>query len=519
MIWILYLIGAFLAIGILKDFFGMVKYFNKYRTQGIGISFTPLIGLVRYFITRDKKDGLAGFRSLIKNMKKDEDLVALNDILGTEPVLFIKSGKLLKELCSKDNECCEREIPFALPVNLGFMLKTGPEALKLRKIFSKFFVQKHLEKITPMIEKLVQQKVKLIKKEILKQTGKDSKKFGKVEMQKYWKDLFSELINYIMFGNEDYPEVKGMTIPRAVEYLISETTKDVDNHPLNLVFFNIPAKLGILPRCKELKQLSKNIDKACLDMYKKRTKLSPEQRGSNLIDIMVDHNLNCPEDEVLDENMIAGNLFLFQMAGMDTSRQVTLSSLYLLSKRPELASDLHSAVNKYLFNNGEKKFIGDLDCLDKSTYLNNFLKEALRMFAAVALGFPRVATKNFKLGKYKIYKGTGLLMMFSGPQYNSENFEDPYEFKVDRFADAQKLAKASRNGNYIPFSSGNRECIGKYLAEIFVKVGLSHFLKEFEVDRVEGFDPKREFEFTYGYKECWIKARPRGEVVNGGDSE
>ena len=519
MIWILYLLGAFVTIALLKDLFGMVKYFNKYRTQGIGLRFNPVIGNVRYFITKDKKDGMAGFKKLLKSMKKDEEVVALNHIFLPEPVLFIKSGKLMKEFLAKDNEYCTRRLPFTMPVNIGFILKAGPEALKLRTIFSKFFVQKHLEKITPMIEKFVMQKLKVIKKDLRKGNSKDSKKFTKIELQKYWKDLFSELVNYIMFGNEDYPEVDGMTIPRAVEHLIKVSTLEIHQHPLNRLFFTIPAKLGLLPRCQEMKDLAKKIDKACLDMYRKRTKLAPEQRSSNLIDLMVEHNLNCPEDEILNEEMIAGNLFLFQIAGMDTSRQVTLSSLHVLSKRPELAQNLHSDVNNQMFKDGEKKIIGSLEGLEKSTYLNNFLREALRMFGAVPLIFPRTATKNFKLGKYKIYKGTSFMVFLTGPQYDAETFKDPKEFKVDRFADPQTFAKASRHGNYLPFSSGNRECIGKYLAEIFIKVGLCHFLKEFEIAEVEGFDPKIEFAFTYGLKDCWVKARPRGEVTSGGDSE
>ena len=81
MIWILYLIGAFIVIALLKDLFGMVRYFNKYRPKGIGLRFNPVIGNVRYFITKDKKDGLAGFRDLLKSMKKDEEVIALNHIL------------------------------------------------------------------------------------------------------------------------------------------------------------------------------------------------------------------------------------------------------------------------------------------------------------------------------------------------------------------------------------------------------------------------------------------------------
>ena len=451
-------------------------------------------------------------------MKKDEQLVAVNHISSSEPFFMVKSGELMKQLTAKD-EYFERDNPLDLPVNLGFMMKSGPEALKHRRIFSQFFVQKHLDKITPMIEKYTIQKVELIKKDLLKQSGGDPQKFVKVEMQKYWRELFSEIVNYIMFGNKDYPEIDGMTVPKAVAHLIGITTKEINQNPINLLLFTIPSRLGLLPQCKPMKELYEKIEKACIEMYRKRTRLSPEERSCNLVDLMVEHNLNCPEDEVLDEEIIKGNLFAFQIAGMDTSRQVTLTTLHYLSKHPDLYSELSNEIRKSLFQGGEAKMIGGLENLDNSVYFNNFLREALRLFSAVPLAFPRIAKKNIKIGKYKIYKGSSFMMAFTGPQYNPENFRDPKTFKVDRFADTQKLAKDLRKGTYIPFSSGNRECIGKYLAEIFIKVGLSHFLREFEIAAVEDFHPRLEMGFNYGLQEVWVQARPRGGVAAGGDPQ
>ena len=456
---------------------------------------------------------MAGWKKMTQTIKREEGIVALNHPLESSTVLLLTSPEIVKEFCEKDNEFCDRRLPFELPVKIGFLLQSGEHALKLRKIFSEFFIQKNLAKITPMIEKITMEKFQTIKKELLKQSGGDPKKFQKIELQKYWKDLSSQLVNGIMFGTEDYPMVDGMTVARAIEHLLRITMTEIDNHPLNLAFFLLPSKLGLLPQCKPMKELYKKIEKACLEMYKKRVKLSPEQRSCNLIDLMVEHNLNCPEDEILDEESIIGNLFLFQIAGMDTARQVVIMSIHHLSKNLQLSSQLHSGVIKNVFRNGEKRIIGDLESLEESAFLNNFLKEALRIFVPVPLHFPRKAKKNFRLGKYKIYKGHWLVVSISVLHDHPDLFEDPQEFKVERFADSQTFAKTSRNCSYIPFSSGNRRCIGKYLANIFMKVGLSHFIKEFEVQEVEGFDPKTEFGFTSGYKECWVKLRARNSGI------
>ena len=519
MIWLVYLIGALLALILLKDLSSIFRYYRYYKQQGISLRYVPVFGMLRFFITTDKKDGMAAFRSLAQSMEKSQDLIAVNS-LRTNITFFLKSGEIIKEFCEKDKEFCDRKLPLQLPIKIGFLLKSGKHTLKQRRIFSHFFIQKHLDKITPMIEKITIQKLELVKKELLRLSGGDSKIFQKVNLLEYWKDLFSELINSIMFGVDDSPKVDGMSIPNAVQYLIHKTTTEINNHPLNLLFLMIPAKLGLLPQYKPLKLLKGKIEKACLEMYKKRTRLSPRKRSCNLVDLMVEHNLNCPEDEILSEEMIIGNLFLFQTAGMDTSRQASITTIHHLSKNPDLSSKLPSEVMKDLFKNGRKSIIGDLESLDQSPFLNNFLTEALRIFGPVGLCFPRVAKKDLKLGNYKIYKGDGLIVPLALPHFDPEKFDNPNKFKVDRLADSRTLANATRSGSYLPFSSGNRGCIGKYLAQIFLKVGLSYFIKEFEVAEVQGFDPKMEFSFTYGVKDCWVKLRPRNTgTVGQNDSD
>ena len=517
--WLFYVMAALIALIIVKDSLSVIKYYACYKSQGMPFRYVPIIGVLRYFLTTDKKDSMAAWKALGQCTKQDEGIVAINHPYEPHPSLLLTSPEIVKEFCEKDNEFCDRILPLELPVKIGFLMQSGEHALKKRRIFSKFFLQKHLNKITPLIEKITIKKFEFIKKDLLRLSRGDAKKFQKIDLQEYWKGLSSELVNGIMFGANDYPKVDGMTIPNAIRYLLRTTVTEIDNHPLNLIFFMMPSKLGLLPQCKPMKELYQKIEKACLDMYKKRSRLRPEERGCNLVDLMVENNLNCPEDEILDEENIIGNLFLFQIAGMDTSRQVATMSIHHLSKNPHLSSQLYSGVVKDLFKNGGKKLIGDMESLEKSVFLNKYLKEALRIFAPTVMHFPRRATRNFKLGKYKIYKGDFLVVAVSVLHYDPNLFEDPKEFKVDRFSDSQAFAKASRNCSYVPFSSGNRGCIGKYLANIFMKVGLSHFIKEFEVTEDEEFDPKMEFGFTSGYKECWVKLRPRSAGSVNGDSE
>ena len=489
----------------MKEALGMVKILTKYKNQGIKVCYTPFLGIMGVIYSNDKKDALFNIRKLLVDMGKTQ-LAVVNPPIGTDPSLIIKDPALIKEYLSKDNEVAERTMPFDLPIKPGFFLKSGHKILKDRAIFANFFKEENLAKITPGIEKFVIKKIEKIKGDLFP-SGRNNNEFKKVELQAYIKPLFGELVNYIMFGNKSCPLIDGKKMPEALQKLTEDEIFHISLHPLNLLLFNLPSQYKLLPKSKEQAIKHKKILDACNTMYKQRTRQRPEDRGCNMIDLMIEHNLICKQDETIDQSTIIGNLILFQMAGMDTSRQVSISSLHYLSKHPEMAEELRKNILAELFDNGEKSVIAEYSGFDNSDYLNKFMLEALRIFGAVPLPIPRVAKKNFKLGKYRIYKGTEIIVSLTGPHYDPEIYPEPRKIKIDRFT-KEKLREV-KNGSYLPFSSGTRDCIGKNLAQIFVRSVLCHFLRVFDIAEDKDFVGRMAFEFSYGMKECYVKLRLR----------
>lgn len=88
----------------------------------------------------------------------------------------------------------------------------------------------------------------------------------------------------------------------------------------------------------------------------------------------------------------------------------------------------------------------------------------------------RVALEDIELAGNFIPKGTELSIDIYGVHHNLDVWKDPYKFDPDRFlpggeADNQEFAA------WVPFSNGNRQCIGMNFSLAEQRVVLSMMCK------------------------------------------
>jgi len=188
---------------------------------------------------------------------------------------------------------------------------------------------------------------------------------------------------------------------------------------------------------------------------------------------------------------ISHNLFLFFLAGHDTTASSLTASLYFFAKYPHMQEQAYQEVKNTL---GDKDSI-ELDDLSKVirlicanrehypslilllqlSYLTMFIKETLRMRPPVGSGLARKVNKDgVVLGGYHIPKGTAVTASIWAAHYDSmygshpkpwsaldhssihplvhshRQWPDPHTFKPERFADEDKV------GDILTFSAGPR---------------------------------------------------------------
>jgi len=127
-----------------------------------------------------------------------------------------------------------------------------------------------------------------------------------------------------------------------------------------------------------------------------------------------------------------------------------------------------------------------LDTLKQMTYLEQVLKEVLRMIAPVGGGF-RTVLKACEFEGYTIPAGWTVLYEISLTHQDSDIFKSPETFDPDRFGPHRAEDKA-KPFSHVPFGGGVRECLGKEFARLEIKLFAAKLLRHYTWDLLPGQD-------------------------------
>lgn len=179
------------------------------------------------------------------------------------------------------------------------------------------------------------------------------------------------------------------------------------------------------------------------------------------------------------------------LGGTDTTSGSVEWVMAELLKNPVTLKKVQEEVERVVGANNEV----EESHLSQLTYLDAAFKETLRLHPALPLGGPRCAIESTTLGGYTIPKGTKIFMNMWAIQRDPSIWENPLEFKPERFLDSASAAKydyAGNNFTYLPFGSGRRVCPGISLADRLSKYIIATFVHLFEWRLPEGANMKLE---------------------------
>nr|BAL05196.1 cytochrome P450 [Phanerodontia chrysosporium] len=208
----------------------------------------------------------------------------------------------------------------------------------------------------------------------------------------------------------------------------------------------------------------KELEQYMLEMIQaRRSSEKKEERYdlfSNLLDASEDESDG--QARLADEELL-GNIFIFLLAGHETTAHTLAFTFGLLALYPEQQDKLYKHI-KHVIPDGRIPAYEEMNSLHESIAV---FYETLRLFPPVT-GIPKVAAEDTTLvttdhGGNKVVvpvtKGTGISLHVPGLHYNPRYWDDPYEFKPERFhGDWPRDA-------FLPFSSGARSCLGRRFFE------------------------------------------------------
>jgi len=154
-------------------------------------------------------------------------------------------------------------------------------------------------------------------------------------------------------------------------------------------------------------------------------------------------------------------VLLLLFAGHETLTSAIASFCLLMAQHPEVLERVRNE------QQGVAEQPLTLDNLRQMTYLDQVLREVLRLIPPVGGGF-RTVLETCAFNGYQIPQGWNVLYQIGPTHQQADLYPQPQTFDPDRF-DPQTVASPPKYG-YLPFGGGIRECLGKEFARLEMKL-------------------------------------------------
>lgn len=195
------------------------------------------------------------------------------------------------------------------------------------------------------------------------------------------------------------------------------------------------------------------------------------------------------------------------LGGSDTTAVVLTWALSLLLNHPHVMKKVQDELELHVSRNR----LVDESEITKLVYLQAVIKETLRLYPAAPLSGQRLFTEDCTVGGYHVARGTWLILNIWKIQRDPRVWDDPTEFKPERFLEAHKDVDVIRGHDfeYLPFGGGRRACPGIALGMAVVNLTLANVLHAFNFSS-PGNAPVDMAE-TYGLTN--VKTNPLGLIL------
>lgn len=165
-------------------------------------------------------------------------------------------------------------------------------------------------------------------------------------------------------------------------------------------------------------------------------------------------------------------------------------TLYLLAQHPQETAQLRQELQEVLA--GRQPTFEDLPNLP---YLDMVVQESLRLFPPT-WSLLRDVQETDEIGGYEIPRGTMILLNIYEAHRMPEFWPEPEQFQPERFL--PEIVKERPRHAYLPFGFGPRQCIGRDLALMIIRLVLAMIIQTYDVSLAPGYQMQRDAQLTLG---------------------
>ncbi|XP_077992026.1 25-hydroxyvitamin D-1 alpha hydroxylase, mitochondrial-like [Glandiceps talaboti] len=261
-----------------------------------------------------------------------------------------------------------------------------------------------------------------------------------------------------------------------------QAAKDFFRHSESVIFFpslKLQVKLN-LPAWRKMRENARIIFEIT-EMHMntriaegEQTLVSTESDGEKTFQHIIPYLMSSGK---LSSGEILANAAELFGAAVDTTSNTMLWTLDLLAWNPDVQERLHQEITNVV-PKGEKI---SQEHLKEFHYLKAVVRESMRLFPVV-YGFSRILNKDAVVGGYKVPEGTTVIILTNLMSRDSDNFENPDDFKPERWLRSEKHKHKVNQFASQPFGTGTRQCIGRRISELEMYLCLAKITQNFRLE-------------------------------------
>jgi len=300
-------------------------------------------------------------------------------------------------------------------------------------------------------------------------------------MTKMTLDLLGESIFHYNFGlldetgNEYYEAYANLlSLPRT--------------NPYWRLFGKILINFNFLATTKRLKWSAAKMEELFGKMLEGRMK-SPNDSKMDVLD----HVLGAVDNGELEKDEVNANLFILFLAGHDTTSSSLSWALHCLKMHPDVQEKLYEEIVRVVGKENNVKY----ENIKELKYMAQFINEVLRLYSPVSLIPTRIAIEDVVVDGLLIPKGTGIGIDVYAVHRDESLWENSGVFDPDRFSPAR--IKGQHKFAHLPFSLGQRECIGNTFSIIEQHLFLTTILQKYRIGSPQSHETNLNQKNTFFY--------------------
>ncbi|XP_032292922.1 cytochrome P450 4p1-like isoform X1 [Drosophila virilis] len=197
---------------------------------------------------------------------------------------------------------------------------------------------------------------------------------------------------------------------------------------------------------------------------------------------MLDTLICAEKDGLIDHDGICEEVDTLMFGGFDTTSMSLIFTLLNLSLYEDMQELCCQEISEYIDDPSDL----DITQLSNLKYLDRFIKETIRMFPPVPFIGRQTLSETELPNGLILPARTQIIMHIFDIHRNPKYWDSPEEFDPDRFLPENSMKRQTYA--YIPFSAGQRNCIGQKYAMLETKTLLIFILKRFKILPIT--DPK-----------------------------